>query len=82
MSANLVTNINLAIENKNVKSVTGWADSTVVLHSLNQRAKYKQIVVNRDDKIRQKNIGRQAVERDRERQRETERDRETERQRA
>ena len=54
MSANLVTNVKLAIENQNVKSVTGWTDSTVVLHRLNQRGKYKQFVGKIFDRIKEK----------------------------
>ena len=56
MSANLVTNVKLAIQNQNVKSVTGWTDSTVVLYWLNQKGNYKQFVGNRVDKIREKDF--------------------------
>ena len=35
MSGNWVTNLKLAIENQNVKSMIGWTDSTVVLQWLN-----------------------------------------------
>lgn len=35
MRANLVENVNLALQNQNVRLLTGWTDSTVVLHSLN-----------------------------------------------
>ena len=56
MSANLVTNKKLAIQTQNVKSVTGWTDSTVVLYWLNQKGNYKQFVGNRVDKIREKDF--------------------------
>ena len=38
----------------NLRSITGWADSTVVLHWLNRQGLYKQFVANRITKILEK----------------------------
>ena len=38
----------------NLRSITGWADSTVVLHWLNRQGFYKQFVANRITKILEK----------------------------
>lgn len=56
MSANMVANLKLAIENKNVKSVTGWTDSTAFLHWLKKRRKHKRFIGKRVDKIREKDF--------------------------
>ena len=54
MEANLVQNAKSALESQNVKSVTGWTDSSVVLYWLNEKGNYKQFVRNRVNKIREK----------------------------
>ena len=56
MGANLVENAKQTLENQNVRSVTGWADSTVVLYWLNEKGNYKQFVGNRVNKIREKEL--------------------------
>ena len=38
----------------NIRSVTGWADSTLVLHWLKRQQLYKQFVANRASKILEK----------------------------
>ena len=44
-----------ALKNQNVRSVTGWIDSTVVLCCLNERGSYNQFVQNRVNKILERN---------------------------
>ena len=44
MAANLATNIKAALENLNIRSATGWTDSTVVLHWLRDQGSYKVFV--------------------------------------
>ena len=56
MEANLVQNAKSALESQNVKSVTGWTDSSVVLYWLNEKGNYKQFVGNRVNKIREKKV--------------------------
>ena len=45
MACNLISNVKSALKNQNVRSVTGWTDSTVVLYWLNH------FVRNRVNKI-------------------------------
>ena len=54
MGANLVQNVKSALESQNVRSVTGWTYSTVVLYWLNEKRNYKQFAGNRVNKIREK----------------------------
>ena len=44
-----------ALKNQNVRSVTGWIDSTVVLYCLNEQGSYNQFVRNRVNKILERN---------------------------
>ena len=44
MGANLVQNVKSALESENVRSVTRWTDSTVVLYWLCEKGNYKQFV--------------------------------------
>ena len=53
MGANLVQNVKSELESQNVRSVTGWTDSTVVLYWLNEKGNFKQFVGNRVNKIRE-----------------------------
>ena len=41
MSSNLANNIQNALKNQNIRKVTGWTDSTVVLYWLNNKGNYK-----------------------------------------
>ena len=54
MGANLVQNVKSALESQNVRSVTGWTDSTDVLYWLSEKGNYEQFVGNRAIKIREK----------------------------
>ena len=54
MGADLVQNVKSALEIQNVRSVTDWTDSTVVLYWLNKKGNYNQFVGNRVNKIREK----------------------------
>ena len=47
MAANPATNIKAALKDLNIRSVTGWTDSTVVLHWLRGKGNYKVFVENR-----------------------------------
>ena len=40
MACNLISNVRSALKNQNVRSVTGWIDSTVVLYWLNRQGSY------------------------------------------
>ena len=40
MTCNLISNVKSALKNQNVRSVTGWIDSTVVLYWLNRQGSY------------------------------------------
>ena len=40
MACNLISNVKSALKNQNVRSVTGWIDSTVVLYWLNRQGSY------------------------------------------
>ena len=51
MAANLATIIKAALKDLNIRSVTGWTDSTVVLHWLRDQGSYKVFVENRVKKI-------------------------------
>ena len=51
MAANLATKIKAALKDLNIRSVTGWTDSTVVLHWLRDQGSYKVFVENRVKKI-------------------------------
>ena len=46
MSANLSQNIKNALNNQNVRNFYAWSDSTVVLHWLKDKRKYKVFVSN------------------------------------
>ena len=54
MGTNFVQNVKSALESQNVRSVTGWTDSTVVLHWLNKKGNYKHFVGNTVNKIIEK----------------------------
>ena len=47
MAANLVTNVERAIDTMKVSSVHCWSDSTVVLYWINGQGEYRQFVTNR-----------------------------------
>ena len=47
IASNLIENVKAAVKHCNIRSVTGWTDSTVVLHWLNRQGIYKQLAVNR-----------------------------------
>ena len=51
MAANLATNIKAALKDLNIRLVTEWTDSTVVLHWLRNQGSYKVFVENRVKKI-------------------------------
>ena len=52
MAANLAENVKNALEGQPVRSVHGWLDSTVALHSIRgEGSAYKQFVANRVNKI-------------------------------
>ena len=53
MSANLSQNIKNALNNQNVRHFYAWSDSTVVMHWLKNKRKYKVFVSNRVGKIRE-----------------------------
>ena len=54
MVSNLTENVKVALKRYKVKSVTGSADSTVVLHWLNRQGLYKQFVADRVTAILEK----------------------------
>ena len=47
IASNLIENVKPALKRCNIRSITGWTDSTVVLHWLNRQGLYKQSVANR-----------------------------------
>ena len=47
IASNLIENVKAAVKHCNIRSVTGWTDSTVVLYWLNRRGIYKQFEANR-----------------------------------
>ena len=51
MACNLIPKVKSALRNQNVRSVTGWTDSTVVLYWLKGQGSYNQFVRNRVNKI-------------------------------
>ena len=51
MAANLATNIKAALKDLNIRSITEWTDSTVVLQWLRDQESYKVFVENRVKKI-------------------------------
>ena len=51
MTYDLISNVKSVLKNQNVRSVTGWTDTTVVLHWLNRQGGYNQFVRNRVNKI-------------------------------
>ena len=53
-ASNLTENVKAALKRCNIRSVTGWTDSKVVLRWLNRQGFYKQFVVNRVTKILEK----------------------------
>ena len=54
MASNLIENIKVALKRCNIRSITGWTDSTVVLDWLNRQGLYKQFEANRVTKILEK----------------------------
>ena len=54
MASNLIENEKTALKRCNIRSMTGWADSTILLHWLNRQGLYKQFVANRVSKILEK----------------------------
>ena len=42
--ANSAENVNLALQNQNTTSVTGWTNNTVDVHWINKNGNYKQFV--------------------------------------
>ena len=50
MACNLIANVKAALKNQNVRSVTEWTDSTVVLYLLNGQGSYNQFLRNRVNK--------------------------------
>ena len=61
MAFNLISNVKSALKNHNVRPVTGWTDSTVVLYWLNGEGSYNQFVRNRISKILERDINWQFV---------------------
>ena len=51
MTCNLIPKVKSALRNQNVRSVTGWTDSTVVLYWLKEQGSYNQFARNRVYKI-------------------------------
>ena len=47
MASNLIENVKAALERCNIRSVTEWTDSTVVLHWLKTQGYYKKFVANK-----------------------------------
>ena len=56
MAANLVTNVEDALEGFPVANSFCWSDSTVALHWIGGEGNYKQFVQNRVNKIQQRNL--------------------------
>ena len=54
MASNSIENLKVALKRCNIRSITGWTCSTVVLHWLNKQGLYKQFVANRIIKILEK----------------------------
>ena len=54
MGANLVQTVKSALTSQNVRSVTGWTGSIVVLYWLKKRGNFKEFVGNGVNKIREK----------------------------
>ena len=54
MASDLIENVNAALKRCNIRSITDWTDSTVVLHWLNRPGLYKQFVGNSVTKILEK----------------------------
>jgi hypothetical protein len=52
MAANLVSNVEIALEGFPVTVMQGWLDSTVALYWINGGGEYKQFVANRISKIK------------------------------
>ena len=52
MAANLISNVERALEGFPVTVTQGWLDSTVALHWINGGGEYKQFVANRIQKIK------------------------------
>ena len=53
MAANLVKNVQNALENLPEPTIYGWLDSTVALHWIHGEGQYRQFVANRVSKIKQ-----------------------------
>ena len=53
MAANLVKNVQNALENLPEPTIYGWLDSTVALHWIHREGQYRQFVANRVSKIKQ-----------------------------
>ena len=56
MSTNSGTNIRGFLKDFNVRSVTGWTDSTVIFHCLREKGNYKFFIANRVKKILEKEL--------------------------
>ena len=54
MTSNSIENVKVTLKHCNIRSVTGWTDSTVFLYWLNRQGLYKQFVANTITKILQK----------------------------
>ena len=46
MASNLTENLNAALKRCNIRKITGWKDSTEVLHWLKRQGLYKQFLAN------------------------------------
>ena len=54
MASNLIENVKAVLKRCNIRSITGWTDSTVFLHWLKRQGLYKIFVANRVSKILEK----------------------------
>ena len=51
MASNLIENAKAALKRSNIRSVTGWTDSTLVLHCLNRQGLYIKYIVHKVPKV-------------------------------
>ena len=56
MTSNLVDNVAKALSRYPITGKYGWSDSSVALHWIQGRGKYKQFVTNRVNKINGKEL--------------------------
>ena len=56
MTSNLVDNVAKALSRYPIPGKFGWSDSSVALHWIRGRGKYKQFVTNRVNKINGKEL--------------------------